>query len=293
MMTDYSKKLIEIKDYLKKDVELARLGKTKERELVLLEGLKKYPNEIQLKKILLEVYFALYIRDTTNDYYKDLVEQTALELKNNENTKFFAIEILAYLYRRLDRVEEIKDDVLSLPTIWQSKTLLRPEVLKWEERIKAVQENFIVVINLFDHLLLSTYGREEVGKRDEILLKEKVIIDAIFENKDYGMLNHQLYNIYYRCARDQAYIKNKDKVIIYLNEMIKYAKEYDEIRFNNKIVNHTSFLVDRLVDSACDYIYSDEQALLKNMQEELQDKLFYFIREDEDIKQIFERLNKV
>ena len=197
MMTDYSKKLIEIKDYLKKDVELARLGKTKERELVLLEGLKKYPNEIQLKKILLEVYFALYIRDTTNDYYKDLVEQTALELKNNENTKFFAIEILAYLYRRLDRVEEIKDDVLSLPTIWQSKTLLRPEVLKWEERIKAVQENFIVIINLFDHLLLSTYGREEVGKRDEILLKEKVIIDAIFENKDYGMLNHQLYNIYY------------------------------------------------------------------------------------------------
>ena len=59
MMKDYSKKLIKIKDYLKKDVELARLGKTKERELVLLEGLTKYPNEIQLKKILLEVYFAL------------------------------------------------------------------------------------------------------------------------------------------------------------------------------------------------------------------------------------------
>ena len=70
------------------------------------------------------------------------------------------------------------------------------------------------------------------------------------------------------------------------------AKEYDEIRFNNKIVNHTSFLVDRLVDSACDYIYSDEQALLKNMQEELQDKLFDFIREDEDFKQIVEQLNK-
>ena len=57
MMNDYSKKLIEIKDYLKKDVELARLGKTKECELVLLEGLRKYPNDIQLKKILLEVYF--------------------------------------------------------------------------------------------------------------------------------------------------------------------------------------------------------------------------------------------
>lgn len=46
------------------------------------------------------------------------------------------------------------------------------------------------------------------------------------------------------------------------------------------------------MDSACDYTYSDEQALLKNMQEELQDKLFDFIREDEDFKQIVEQLNK-
>ena len=99
-----------------------------------------------------------------------------------------------------------------------------------------------------------------------------------------------MYNIYYRCARDQAYIKNKDKVIIYLNEMIKYAKEYDEIRFNNKIVNHTSFLVDRLVDSACDYIYSDEQPLLENMKEELQDQLFDFIRDDEEFKEITNKI---
>lgn len=82
------------------------------------------------------------------------------------------------------------------------------------ERIKAVQENFTLLIELFDQLLLSTFGREEVGKRDIVLLKEKALIDAVFENGDYGIYNHNLQNIYYRCARDQAYIKNKEKVSI-------------------------------------------------------------------------------
>ena len=50
--------------------------------------------------------------------------------------------------------------------------------------------------------------------------------------------------------------------------------------------------MDRLVDNACNYIYSDDQTLIKNMQEELQDKLFDFVREDEEFKQIVEQLNK-
>lgn len=47
-----------------------------------------------------------------------------------------------------------------------------PEILKWGEIIKAVQEDFMHLIELFDKPLLSA-----------------------FENKDYGIYNHNLQNI--------------------------------------------------------------------------------------------------
>ena len=236
--------------------------------------------------------FSLYEKDTNNEYYEKLVEKLALELKENDIYKYDAIETLVHLYRIQGKQDEIYDEVNKLPSIWQSKDLLMPEVLKWEARIKSVEKNFLQIINLFDHLLLSTYGRAEVGYRDIILLKEKALIDIIFENGDYGVINHHLQNIYYRCARDQAYIKNKEKTIEYLMESIKYAKAYDNLRYKTKKLKHTSFLVDRLEDNLEEGIFSIEQSLTEFMSDALNDKLFDFIKEEIDFKNLKEELNR-
>ena len=127
---------------------------------------------------------------------------------------------------------------------------------------------------------------------DIILLKEKALIDIIFENSDYGVINHHLQNIYYRCARDQAYIKNKEKTIEYLKESIKYAKSYDDLRYNSKKLKHTSFLVDRLEDNLEDGIFTMENSLTEFMGNALNDKLFDFIKEEIEFKNIKEQLNK-
>ncbi len=292
-MNGYNDYYIEAKEVLQEYLILGRLGKVKERELLLLEGIKKYPNNICIKDKMMEIYFKLYLDNRENKEYLQKVESLALELKENEIYKFNAIQILVYLYRILDRQDEIKEEVNNLPSIYQCKEILMPDVLKWEARIKTVQDNFTVLLELFDKLLLSTYGREEVGKRDVILLKEKAIIDTIFENGDYGIYNHNIQNIYYRCARDQAHIKNKEKTLIYLKECIKYTISYDDLRFKNKIQKHTSFLVDRLTTDMQDYTFSDEQTLTEYMKEELRDELFDFIREEEDFKQIVKLLNNV
>ena len=291
-MNKYDKDYQEFKDIWVDVKKLGYLGKTKEFFDVLQDGLKKYPNNKCIKHKLMEFCFSLYEKDNGNEYYEKLVEKLAIELKEDDMYKYDAIETLAYLYRIQGKQDNIYEDVCNLPSIWQSKEFLMPEVLKFEARIKAVEKNFLVLINLFDHLLLSTYGREEVGKRDIILLKEKALIDIIFENSDYGVINHHLQNIYYRCARDQAYIKNKEKTIEYLKESIKYAKSYDDLRYNSKKLKHTSFLVDRLEDNLEDGIFTMENSLTEFMGNALNDKLFDFIKEEIEFKNIKEQLNK-
>lgn len=290
-MNKYNEHHKEFKEIFKEYLRLGNLGKFKEQELLLIEGIKKYPNNICIKDKMMEIYFKLYLDNPENNEYLEKVESLALDLKENEIYKYNAIQTLAYLYRRLNRQDEIKKDVNCLPSIYQCKEILRPEVLKWGERIKAVQENFTLLINLFDHLLLSTYGREEVGKRDVILLKEKVFIDLVFENGDYGIYNHNLQNIYYRCARDQAYVQNKEKVLIYLKESLKYARAYDQLRFVDKIQKHTSFLVDRLITDIKDFTFSSELTLTEYLKEELNDELFDFIRHDDKFKEIVKEIS--
>ena len=292
MMNKYYEHHKESKEIIEEYFRLGNLGKFEEQKKLLLEGLKKYPNNICIKDKMMEIYFKLYLDNRDNKEYLETLESIALELKENEVYKYNAIAILAYLYRRLDRQDEIIEDVRNLPSIYQCRNILMPEVLKWGERIKAVQENFTLLIELFDQQLLSTFGREEVGKRDIILLKEKTMIDAVFENGDYGIYNHNLQNIYYRCARDQAYIQNKEKVLMYLKECIKYTYAYDELRFKTKNLKHTSFLVDRLTTNIEDFNFSNNQTLTDFMKEELNDELFDFVREDEEFKQIVEQLNK-
>lgn len=280
------------KPILKEYSRLSSLGKLNERVELLNDSIKKYPDNICIKNKIMEIYFQLYVDNPDNLEYLNIVENTAKELKQNEVYKYNAIQTLAYLYRRLNRQDEIKDDVYDLPSVYQSKEFLMPEVLKWEERIKAVQNNFTLLLDLFDNLLLSTFGREEVGKRDLVLIKEKAFIDIIFENGDYGIYNHNLQHIYYRCARDQAYVKNKDKVLEYLSKSSKYCLAYCDFRYETKTLKHTSFLVDRLTETVDDYAFSNEYTLKDIFKDQLEDELFDFVREEEKFKEIMNELNK-
>ncbi len=291
-MTKYEKDLMDAKEILEKEEKLGRMGKLCEVKELLENSLKQLPDNMCIKYRLMRVYESLSYKED-EEFYLNKLEKLALELKETEKYKYKAIASLAQLYYRLNRQDEIIEDIKKLPSVYECKTWLMPYALRNEERIKGVQQNFTLLIDLFLNMLYSTYGREMVGKRDKILLKAVDFINIIFENGDYGiMYNHDLQNVYYRCARDQAYVKNNEKVIYYLKESIKYARIYDDLRFNKKTTKHTSFLVDRLEDSFEEYTYMGDETLITFMKNELEDKLFAFMRETPEFKQLLEELNK-
>ena len=259
-------------------------GKIIDEITLLEEALIKHPDNICLKNRLMTLYQCASYNGVDDELYMNKAVELAIELKETEQYKYSAIQTLAYLYRRLDKQDEIIDDIRKLPSVYESKTWLLPFALKGEERIRAVQANFKLLVDLFNTLLMSTVGREEVGKRDKIYLKVVEFINIVFEDHDYGIIYaHDIQNIYFRCAQDQAQIYNKEKTIYYLKESLKYAKIYDDLRFNKKDTKNTSFLIDRLNDSYKDYSFMSEETLCELLFEQVTDResgfMFDFIKD--------------
>lgn len=164
-MKKYYEAYQEVKEILKKSREYRKQGKTKEDYDFLSNEQKQYPNNYCLKSRLMEASHALSYCDIDNEQYIEETILLANDILNNYEfgvNHYLAIRLLAIQYRRIGKQEEIIEKVRELPSIWESKTLLMPEVLKGEERIKAVQSNIYLLVDIFDSLLLSTYGREEV-----------------------------------------------------------------------------------------------------------------------------------
>ncbi len=237
----------------------------------------------------MDIYFR-FAKMSKIDFYIDNTIKCATELIDEGHYKNDAIQILAWTYRRFNKPEDAIDMVKNLSTLWISKEILLPEVSVGENRIKSVQEIFLELITIFDTFLLQTYGREEVGNRDKVLLKEVAIINIIFENKDYGWFNVCLYNIYLICARDKAYIKDVDKTIEYLYKAYDYAKAFDELRKNKQEIKHTSFLVDRLTDNSTNWGYEEDDKFLDRLKEEMHDERFAYLQEVPEFKKLEDKI---
>lgn len=276
----------EVKEIIEQAKIVGNTGNRRGAIQVLEDGLKEYPNNLAIKEELLNWHYGIYDPEDECKDNEKRIEILALELKEHEDFKNSAIQILVHLYKELGRQGELKDDVLKLPSFYQSKNMLLPNVLKGEERIRAVQRNFIDIFVLFYCSLLSTYGRKEVGKRDKVLLKIKSFLDTVFEDGDYGYYAGYLEHMYYKCALDQANVNNKEKVIEYLRQASKYAKEYDKLRFETKEFKYTSFLVDRITESNSSWFFGTEKTCQEELKEELKREVFDFIREDEEFKKI-------
>ena len=286
---DISKKQAEIDSIIDKSLTLFNEGKIEEREKILEEALKKYPNSWDIKDSLLTVYFTKCMNlDEGNEY-----EQKSITLANEilekcsvDHIRFGAMQVLVFIYRSIDKLDKAKEIVEKLPLMIISREWLYPDVVKGEERIKATQSIFVSLAEMFYEKITTTFARAEVGKRDIQLLKAVDMFKLVYENEDYGFYNSRIADIYMKCAYDQAQIQNKQKTLEYLKLSFKHMSDYTKMYNEKTILKHTSFLVDRLEDDSSKWAYSNKPYLYDSHLKKLNHGLFDFIREDEEFKKI-------
>ncbi len=272
-------------------------GKTKEREVILENALKKFPNNWDIKYRLMGVYFTISI---TYPECLEEYEQKSIKLANNildkcldDSIRYLAMQQLILIYTSRKELDKAKTIVEKLPNMIVTRDWFWPDVVTGVERIKATQHIFENLVELFYSKLITTYGRAEVGKRDIQLLKYKEFLDIVFENKDYGFNYSRLSDIYMRCAKDQAQIMNKEKTLDYIKKSYFYLKEFVTMYVNKKVLKNTSFLVDRLEDDPTKWVFSNDiNEYYKEFSNDLKNEIFDFVRGEKEFQQIVEELNK-
>lgn len=291
------KKDEELKKMIEKDDILFNEGKTKEREKILENVLKKYPNNWDIKCRLMGVYFTISFTYTE---YREEYEQKAIKLANNildkcldDSIRYLAMQQLVLIYTGRKELDKAKAIAEKLPDMIITRDWLWPDCVTGVERIKATQQIFGNLVELFYSKLITTYGRAEVGKRDIPLLKYKQFLDIVYENGDYGFNHNRLSDIYMRCAKDQAQIMNNEKTLDYIKKSYFHIKEFVTMYIDEAGIKNTSFLVDRLEDDPSKWAFnSDIKEYYKEFLNDLLLEIFDFIREDEEFNLIIEQLNK-
>ena len=294
---DSYKKDEELKKIIEKDDVLFNKGKTKEREKILENVLKKYPNSWDIKDRLMSVYFTIAFNDNNN---REEYDQKTIKIATNilekcvvDSIRYSAMQKLILTYHARTELDKAKAIADKLPDMIITRDWLWPDCVTGVERIKATQYIFENLVELFYSKLITTYGRAEVGKRDVPLLKYKEFLDIVFENGDYGFKHNRLSDIYMRCAKDQAQVKNKEKTLEYIKKSFFHIKEFVIMYVNKEVLKNTSFLVDRLEDDPSKWLFSNDiKEQYKEFLNDLKIELFDFIREDKEFKQIVEELNK-
>ena len=239
------KKDEELKKIIEQDDELSKYGKIKEREKLLLESLKKYPNNWDLKSRLLSVYHVQTANDEESDKY---YQQKAIELGHNildkcniDEYRYSAIQILCFVYDWINQPDKAKQMIENLPNSFVTKDFLSLELIKGSERNIKCAEYITTLLEL----LHFTIGTMRLSTEDTIKAREKEIeiINTIFDSNDLYWYNTLVSDAYEEIAKMFAELNNKEEMITNLEKAFEYGKKKDAIAKEEKILTHKSILV--------------------------------------------------
>lgn len=286
---DIMKKEAEINAIIEETIVLRNLGKTDEREILLEDALKKYPNSWDIKEDLMSVYFTKNLDPDLKSYGDKAIKlaNEILEKCVDDGIRYSAMQILILIYTSRKELDKAKQIVEKLPMMIITREWFWPDVVTGEDRIRATQEIFDSLVEMFYSKLITTYGRKELGKRDEPLLKYKQFLDIVYEDEDYGFYHIRLADIYKKCAFDQARIQNKEKTLEYLRLSLKHIRIWTKMYENKEVLHHTSFLVDRLIDDSTKWSFSGKPERELELKQDLEIDIFDFLRNDPNFINLF------
>ena len=208
-----------IENIYKQSWELCVNQKHKEAQELLEEKTILFPNNYFLKNELLNIYYAL-MYDNDKEIYQDKIIDLANEIINNcliSDYKFSAIKALILIYGSKNEFTKGKELLELLPDSSYSKDHLKEYTLTGDEKEIAIQEQTDNILSSFEHIIYKTMFKKPVGERSSYLQKYVQLLDLIYDDKDYGIYNYNLYLIYLNCAKDYADIKDSSETLKYID----------------------------------------------------------------------------
>lgn len=263
-------------------------NKINECEKLLEESIKQYPYAFKLKNELLHIYYIkLFDCKDKTSYQNKLINlaNNIIEKCFIDDYRYSAMQSLILVYESMKEYEKGKTILNKLPAISFSKDVLKEHTLTGKDKVIAQQENIYNILSMFEDLIYRLVPFKETGQWDHVLLKYISLLELIYENKEYGLYNYNIMNIYLFCAIDKARIKDSALTIYYLNQAINHATICNKLKKDNKLILNTSFLVNHLKDDPKTWPINNN-LLFNIISSELEKSEYNFIRETNTFKDI-------
>ena len=282
----------ELKKITEQDDIFANQGKVKKRENLLLESLKKYRNNWDLKSRLLSVY---HVQTANGEETDEFYQQKAIELGHNildkcniDEYRYRAIQTLCFVYDWTNQTDKAMKIIEKLPDSFITKDSLMLDLVKGPEKNIKCAEYITTLIELF-HFTIDTM---RLSVEDTIKAKEKEIeiLNVIFDNQDLYWYNTLVSDAYEVIARMQARLNNKEEIISNLGKAFEYGKKKDEIQKAGKALTHTSVLVKGYECHPTKWITSNEFTHVEIIKERIKEfKEYKKYLEDEELTELISK----
>ena len=270
-----------IENIYKQSWELCVNQKHKEAQELLEEKTKLFPNNYFLKNELLNIYYVL-MYDNDKEIYQDKIIDLANEIINNcliSDYKFSAIKALILIYGSKKEFVKGKELLELLPDSSYSKDHLKEYTITGDEKEIAIQEQTDNILSSFEHIIYNTMFKKPVGERSRYLKKYIQLLDLIYDDKDYGIYNYNLYLNYLNCAKDYANIKDSCETLKYIDLAKRHLDLLLKLKEENKLIRHSSFMVNKLCDNPKEWPF-EKDSMLDEFKKELENCMFDFVKKD-------------
>jgi transcriptional regulator with XRE-family HTH domain len=219
----------------------ASKGFIEDNVTLMRDAVKEFPNDYAFAEQLIHAM----LFSSNDDYLDEIIkigEQIVSKCTDIEiRDKMLSDVGFAYLHK--ENREKAKETTIQIYDT-ATKNMMLENVLTGNELILLTQER---ILDAISSVYMSTckmiYGRNYSPK--EIIHAYETVIklyETLYENGDFGFANCDLSYLYRFIARQFAYLKEEENVMVNLRLSAKYANEYD----NFSDGKHTSFLIDAL-----------------------------------------------
>ena len=270
-------------------------GYLEDARTILENGLKKYPNNIDLIYELMFISFWQHNSTSDSKYNDEAIKwgEQILKSSTEDHQRHGAIQILCYVYRDVGRIDEAVELAKSMPLLCESQECLFSRIYSGNQAYEAKQNE---IYSLFQHLSNSlfslqtkldsgewSYTQEEYAA---LCNKRIELLDLFFENGDYGFYHTHLCDTH----RDQAfyYAKNNDdeKALNHLQSAAEHA-----IKFITSINEECTSLVFRGMKRGS-WATGDSDNEAKNLLDKMANRVFDKIRTTEEFIRIQKQLSE-
>ena len=248
------------------------------------EAMQEFPNDL---RVIAEYMHHLPDNNEKDANEKiDLCERLINESTEKENYNFSAVQNLCYTHMKLGNLEKAKEYANSLPIYYITQNQLMMSLLKGEEAVSYIQNNIIMLIDLFYLNVINMVCNNNFSSpKENIRVYEDTIkILELAYGGNLGKCYDWTFDLYFKIAENYAKMNDLENALKNLNISAEHQIKW--ITLPEKAMN-TSLFINR-----CGYGNANTLANVEWLLDEMQESVFDFCRNNDRFKAIAERLGE-